>query len=148
MAPMNRKTTTGPQGQIRPASDHANAVLVARILTGEAEEEYQTPQTAVTEPERLGETGTEGPMSNAEEVSLIPGVVDADTEPSVKESPSGATQLPDDFWIPDYWILQSGEAVKLPRPTSVPSWSSLNLEDHWSVLETSDSEEARNPLRQ
>ena len=33
----------GPNGEKRPKSAHANAVRVAKILTGEAEEEYVEP---------------------------------------------------------------------------------------------------------
>ena len=40
MSKKKRGTTTGPEGQVRPISDHANAVLVGKILTGESEEEY------------------------------------------------------------------------------------------------------------
>ena len=34
----------GSDGQKRPASDHANAVRIAKILTGELEEEYVDPK--------------------------------------------------------------------------------------------------------
>ena len=34
------KTVIGPHGEIRPADDVANAILVAKIATGEAEEQY------------------------------------------------------------------------------------------------------------
>ena len=37
--------TIGPQGQVRPVSDYANAVRVAKILTGEVEEEYHKPES-------------------------------------------------------------------------------------------------------
>ena len=50
-------TTVGPQGQVRPTSDHANAVRVAKILVGEAQEEYSKP---------ADETGTEAPLSSEE----------------------------------------------------------------------------------
>ena len=33
----------GPKGQKRPKDTHANAVRVAKILTGDAEEEYVEP---------------------------------------------------------------------------------------------------------
>ena len=34
------KKVIGPNGEIRPADDVANAILVAKIATGEAEEQY------------------------------------------------------------------------------------------------------------
>ena len=53
-------TTVGPQGQVRPTSDHANAVRVAKILVGEAQEEY------LANPQPADETGKEAPMSSEE----------------------------------------------------------------------------------
>ncbi|MDE2780722.1 MAG: hypothetical protein OXI91_13755 [Chloroflexota bacterium] len=41
----------GPDGQIRPEDDIENAVLVAKIATGEAKEEYQE-QVAASAPKR------------------------------------------------------------------------------------------------
>lgn len=39
LAALERKVT-GPQGQRRPMSEHANAVRIMEIATGLAEEEY------------------------------------------------------------------------------------------------------------
>ena len=47
---------TGPQGQVRPSDTIENAILVARIATGEIEEEFsidnhQSPQGEAPTPE-------------------------------------------------------------------------------------------------
>ncbi len=38
-------TQLGPQGQVRPSDTVENAILVAKLATGEIEETYQSPSS-------------------------------------------------------------------------------------------------------
>ena len=39
--PLNTNMPIGPQGQIRPSDSHACAIMVCKIATGEAKEQYE-----------------------------------------------------------------------------------------------------------